>query len=256
MTTAPATPGALFDLTGRTAIVTGASSGLGRRFAGVLATAGATVWVAARRRERLDELADTDPRLRPVTCDVAVEADRVALVEAAAAERGVDVLVNNAGTESGSRPAAESPAEFSAVLDVNLVAPFHLAQLAAARPGPDGLSVVNVGSILGSVSAAPLGGAGYASSKAGVLGLTRELAGHWGGDGVRVNTLSPGWFRTELNDALFDDPSSTRWIGRNTMLRRAGSAEELDGALLFLASAASSYVTGQVLTVDGGWTAR
>jgi NAD(P)-dependent dehydrogenase (short-subunit alcohol dehydrogenase family) len=251
------TPAELFDLTGRTALVTGASSGLGARFALVLAAAGATVWVTARRKERLDELAATRPGLRALPADVSAEADREALVAAVVAESGaIDILVNNAGTDSGAAPLDETSARFAEVLATNLVGPFHLAQLAARAMGGHGLSVVNVSSILGLVSAAPLGGASYAAAKAGLLGLTRELAGHWGDRGVRVNALAPGWFRTEMNDALFADERSAAWIARNTMLRRAGQAGELDGALLFLASPASSYCTGQVLIVDGGWTAR
>jgi NAD(P)-dependent dehydrogenase (short-subunit alcohol dehydrogenase family) len=252
-----AAPAELFDLTGRVAVVTGASSGLGERFARVLAAAGATVWIAARRRERLEKLAADVPGLHPHVCDVADEAQRAELVAAVLAGSGrLDVLVNNAGTESGALPLEESSAQFGAVLGTNLVAPFHLAQLAARAAGPEGLSVVNIGSILGLVSAAPLGGASYAAAKAGLLGLTRELAGHWGRAGVRVNALAPGWFRSELNAELFDDPASGRWMQRNTMLGRPGAAGELDGALLFLASPASSYCTGQVLVVDGGWTSR
>ncbi|MBP2369469.1 SDR family NAD(P)-dependent oxidoreductase [Pseudonocardia parietis] len=255
--TAPA-PAELFDLTGRTAVVTGASSGLGVRFAGVLAAAGATVFVAARRAAKLAEIAADDDRLHPVVADVSEETDRTALIDAAVAggSGSIDVLVNNAGVESGAKPADETPAGFAGVLNTNLVAPFHLAQLAARHPGPDGLSIVNISSVLGLVSAAPLGGASYASSKAGLVGLTRELAGHWGRSGIRVNALAPGWFRTEMNEDLFADERSVRWIERNTMLRRPGSPPELDTALLFLASPASTYVTGQVLAVDGGWTAR
>ncbi|SFN73019.1 hypothetical protein SAMN05216207_102054 [Pseudonocardia ammonioxydans] len=251
-------PAELFDLTGRTAVVTGASSGLGVRFAGVLAAAGATVVVAARRAAKLTEITADDDRLHPVVADVSDETDRVALIDAAraAGSGAIDVLVNNAGVDSGAKPAEETPAAFGRVLDTNLVAPFHLSQLAARYPGSDGLSVVNISSVLGLVSAAPLGGASYASSKAGLTGLTRELAGHWGGAGVRVNALAPGWFRTEMNEGLFADERSVRWIERNTMLRRPGNPAELDTALLFLASPASSYVTGQVLAVDGGWTAR
>lgn len=250
-------PAELFDLTGRTALVTGASSGLGARFARVLATAGATVWITARRKERLDELAASHPALRALPADVSAEADRESLVAAVVAESGaIDVLVNNAGTDSGAAPLDETSARFAEVLGTNLVGPFHLAQLAARAKGENGLSVVNISSILGLVSAAPLGGASYAAAKAGLLGLTRELAGHWGASGVRVNAIAPGWFRTEMNDALFDDERSLTWIKRNTMLRRPGNIGELDGALLFLASPASSYCTGQVLVVDGGWTAR
>lgn len=250
-------PAELFGLHGRTALVTGASSGLGARFAAVLAAAGATVWITARRKEKLDALAGPNPALRPLPADISCESDRESLIAAVTAESApLDVLVNNAGVESGAKPLAEPPDEFAEVLGTNLVGPFHLAQLAARTADGRPLSVINVSSILGMVSAAPLGGASYASAKAGLIGLTRELAGHWGGRGVRVNALAPGWFRTEMNDELFADERSVRWIERNTMLRRAGEQSELDGALLFLASAASSYCTGQVLTVDGGWTAR
>lgn len=249
----------LFSLEGRTAVVTGASSGLGARFATVLAAAGATVFAAARRPDRLKELADGDPRIHPVVCDVAREADRVRLAETALEHSGrLDVLVNNAGASGAVRAQDESPGEFAGVLAVNLVAPFHLARLLAEsrRDHDRTRSVVNVSSVLGLVSGAPLGGAAYAASKAGLLGLTRELAGQWGEAGVRVNALAPGWFRSEMTDALFADERSRRWVERGTMLGRGGAPGELDGALLYLASDASSYCTGQVLTVDGGWTAR
>lgn len=252
-----AAPAELFDLTGRTAVVTGASSGLGARFVEVLAAAGATVWTSARRNARLRELAAGRPAIHPVAADLGTEDGREALIAAVREGSGtIDLLVNNAGVDSGAKPADETSAGFAEVLGTNLVGPFHLARLAAEAAGPRGLTVVNVSSILGLVSAAPLGGASYAASKAGLLGLTRELAGHWGGRGVRVNALAPGWFRTEMNEALFDDERSVRWIGRNTMLGRAGEPAELDTALLFLASPATSYLTGQILTVDGGWTAR
>lgn len=243
-----------FSLHGRTAVVTGASAGLGARFATVLAEAGATVFAAARRVDRLKALAAREPRIRPVACDVSVAEDREALVRIAAAETGrLDVLVNNAGVPGTTSAEEESVDDFAKVLAVNLVAPFHLATLAAARQAT---SIVNVASILGVVSTAPVGGAGYAASKAGLIGLTRELAGQWGGLGIRVNALAPGWFRSEMTEELFAGERSARWVDRNTMLGRGGESGELDGALLFLASDASSYYTGQVLVVDGGWTAR
>ncbi|QUH02066.1 SDR family oxidoreductase [Saccharopolyspora erythraea] len=250
--------GELFTLRGKTAVVTGASSGLGARFAAVLAAAGATVFAAARRLDRLSALAAGDDRIRPVSCDVSREDDRARLVDAVHEETGrLDVLVNNAGMSGSTRAAEESARDFTDVLAVNLVAPFHLARLMAEAGAPAaGKSIVNVSSILGLVSAAPLGGASYAASKAGLIGLTRELAGQWGGAGVRVNALAPGWFRSEMTEALFADERSNRWVTRNTMLGRGGDGAELDGALLFLASDASSYCTGQVLAVDGGWTAR
>jgi NAD(P)-dependent dehydrogenase (short-subunit alcohol dehydrogenase family) len=244
----------LFTLTGRTAVVTGASAGLGARFAHVLAQAGATVFAAARRVERIKAMAAGEPRIRAVACDVSIAEDRDELVRIAAAETGrVDVLVNNAAVPGETSADRETASDFADMLAVNLVAPFHLARL-AAESGVR--SIVNVASILGLVSAAPMGGASYSASKAGLIGLTRELAGQWGRDGVRVNALAPGWFRSEMTEELFADERSSRWVTRNTMLRRGGENGELDGALLFLASDASSYCTGQVLVVDGGWTAR
>jgi NAD(P)-dependent dehydrogenase (short-subunit alcohol dehydrogenase family) len=254
------TPAELFSLRGRTAVVTGASSGLGARFATVLASAGATVFAAARRPHRLKELAAEDPGIHPVVCDVSIEEDRLRLMRTALDESGrIDVLVNNAGASGAVRAQDESAEEFAGVLAVNLVAPFHLARLLAEAPVAAGgrtRAVVNVSSVLGLVSGAPLGGAAYAASKAGLVGLTRELAGQWGRSGVRVNALAPGWFRSEMTDELFSDERSRRWVERGTMLGRGGGRGELDGALLYLASDASSYCTGHVLTVDGGWTAR
>jgi NAD(P)-dependent dehydrogenase (short-subunit alcohol dehydrogenase family) len=165
------------------------------------------------------------------------------------------VLVNNAGVPGRVQAFDEDEDVFDTVLAVNLAAPFHLCRLVASvASGP--VSIVNVASILGLVSGAPVGGASYAASKAGLIGLTRELAGQWGRRGIRVNALVPGWFPSEMTGELFASDSGSDWVSRNTMLRRAGSPEELDGALLYLASDASAYCTGQLLVVDGGWTAR
>jgi NAD(P)-dependent dehydrogenase (short-subunit alcohol dehydrogenase family) len=249
---------ALFDLTGRAALVTGASSGLGAGFARTLAGAGATVYAAARRVERLEQLAVDVPGVVPVVCDVTSAADRASLVERAMAESGrIDVLVNNAGRPGPPHAEDDTDEVFNALLALNLTAGFHLAAAVAAAVEPDAaVSIVNISSVVGLVSTAPIGGASYAASKAGVIGLTRELAGQWGRRGIRVNALVPGWFDTEMTDGLFTDEKSAGWVRRNTMLGRGGREGEVDGALLFLASDASSYVTGQVLVVDGGWTAR
>jgi NAD(P)-dependent dehydrogenase (short-subunit alcohol dehydrogenase family) len=248
----------LFDLTGRVAVVTGASSGLGEGFARTLAEAGATVVAAARRADRLETLAAEVPGLVPVVCDITAAEDRARLVETAAAiNGGIDVLVNNAGKPGPPDALTESADEFDSILEVNLSSGFHLSVATVkALPEGRGASIINISSVVGLVSTAPIGGAGYAASKSAVIGTSRELAGQWGRRGVRVNAIVPGWFDTEMTDGLFANEKSAGWVRRNTMLGRGGQQGEVDGALLFLASDASSYVTGHVLTVDGGWTAR
>ncbi|WP_314034538.1 SDR family oxidoreductase [Dietzia sp. CH92] len=252
------TPAEMFDLTGRVAVVTGASSGLGDGFARTLAAAGATVVAAARRADRLAALAADVPSVIPVECDITVADDRERLIATATGINGaVDVLVNNAGRPGPPDALTESAEEFDDILRVNLTSGFHLS-VAAVRALPEDreMSIINVSSVVGLVSTAPIGGAGYAASKSAVIGTTRELAGQWGRRGVRVNAVVPGWFDTEMTDGLFTNDKSAGWVRRNSMLGRGGRAGEVDGAVLFLASDASSYVTGHVLTVDGGWTAR
>jgi NAD(P)-dependent dehydrogenase (short-subunit alcohol dehydrogenase family) len=146
---------------------------------------------------------------------------------------------------------------FASLIDHNLAAGFHLAtRVAGTVPEGSTLSVINISSVIGLVSTAPIGGASYAASKSGLIGLPRELAGQWGRRGIRVNAIVPGWFDTEMTEGLFTNDKSAGWVRRNTMLGRGGDDGEVDGALLFLASAASSYVTGHALVVDGGWIAR
>lgn len=247
-----------FRLDGRTAIVTGASSGIGARFARVLREAGADVVVAARRLDRLEALAAEVEGVVPVACDVADDAQCEALVSAAAEQFGrIDVLVNNAGI-SDPLPAEDEPvATFRRIVDVNLTATFLLSQLAGRHMlvQDEGGSIVNIASILGIVGAGQIPQASYTASKAGVVNLTRELAAQWGRRGVRVNAIAPGWFPTEMTTDLFNNDRSVQWVRRRTPMGRGGQVHELDGALLFLASDASSYVTGQVIAVDGGWVA-
>jgi NAD(P)-dependent dehydrogenase (short-subunit alcohol dehydrogenase family) len=246
-----------FGLDGRVAIVTGASSGLGARFARVLDAAGAKVALLARRRERLEQLAGELNDALPLQCDLKQPEEIERSVDATLERYGrIDVLVNNAGAVDGT-PALDEPLdEFRNVLSVNLVAPFALSQSAArvmVSSGEGGV-IVNVASILGIVGVGQIPQAGYAASKGGIINLTRELAAQWARKGVRVNALAPGWFESEMTEQMFAEESGHKWVARRAPMGRHGREGELDGALLFLASPASSYVTGQVLAVDGGWT--
>jgi NAD(P)-dependent dehydrogenase (short-subunit alcohol dehydrogenase family) len=189
---------------------------------------------------------------------VTVEADRGELVRAALDRFSrIDVLVNNAGVSSGGPERQTELQSFQDVLRVNLESVFALSQLASEPMRRQGSgSVINISSMFGQVASMPVPDAGYVASKAAVNGLTRELANQWGGDGVRVNAIAPGWFPTEINDELVEDERSKRWLERQCPLGRLGREHELDGVLLFLATDASSYCTGQVIAVDGGWTIR
>lgn len=246
-------------LMGKRALVTGATAGLGRRFATVLANAGAEVAVAGRRAELLDDVAETHSRVHPFPCDLNDPLETIDLANRALAAIGpIDILVNNAAFIAGGvRAEDESLEQIQRTLNVNLVAPILLAQavLPGMRERGTG-SIINITSIVASVGIARFPQASYAASKGGLQAITREWAAQWGRHGVRVNAIAPGFFESEMTADVIHRESVHEWILGNTILPRHGTVNDFDAALLLLASDDSSYMTGQTITVDGGWTAR
>jgi NAD(P)-dependent dehydrogenase (short-subunit alcohol dehydrogenase family) len=251
-------PAALFRLDGRVALVTGASSGLGVRFARTLAAAGARVVLTARRADRLAALAAELPGAVALGADVALPADRERIVATTLEQCGrVDVLVNNAGVGHKVKIDAETLEDFERAMTVNVTACWHLAKLAApAMIANGGGSIINIASILGHVGSHPISQAHYCASKGALVNLTRELALQWARKGVRVNALCPGWFPSEMTDGMDTDEGSQRFIAQNSPIPRMGELWELDAPLLLLAGDGSRFMTGQSVIVDGGWTAR
>ncbi len=247
-----------FSLEDKVVVITGASSGLGLGFARALASAGATLVLAARREENLKalatELRNAGTAVLIRRTDVSVQEQCEELAEAAAAEFGrIDVLVNNAGVGPAGSALREDPSVFQNTIATNLNGVYWMAR-ACAPHMPEGSSIVNVASVLGWV-ASRFPQAGYTASKAGVLGLTRDLAQQWSGRrGIRVNALCPGYFDSEITNAEGADALRTM-VADNSILGRFGQQAELDSALLFLASPASSYMTGSSLVLDGGLSA-
>ena len=251
-------PTAAFRLDDKAVLITGASSGLGARFARVASAAGATVVVAARRAERLAELVDELDDAHAVEVDLTAPGGPEACVARSIELAGrIDVLVNNAGISQVAPALDFSTEDFRHEIEIDLVAPFALAREVArdAITNDRSASIINIGSILGEVGGGKLRVPGYAAAKGGLHNLTRELASQWGRKGVRVNAIAPGWFETEMNDAMFSDGGGQAYMESGAAMGRPGIEGELDGAMLYLASDASSFVTGHVLQVSGGWTA-
>lgn len=247
---------ALFDLTGRVACVTGASSGLGQRAATVLAAAGARVVGVARRAEALaDWQRQTGEAAAVVPFDL-THGDMAALADQVAQPFGApDIVVHAAGINT-RQPADEVTQQgWDTTLALNLTAPFFLSQaLVPAMKARGWGRIVNFAS-LQTTRAFP-GGIAYGTTKAGVAQMTRAMAEAWSRDGITANAIGPGFFPTELTKAVFDDPDRAARNTAQTCIGRNGELDDIDGPLLFLCSEASRYVTGQVLMVDGGFTAK
>lgn len=249
----------LFDLTGKTAIVTGGSRGIGKEMAEALGEGGANLMLCARRREWLDEtvteFAERGFKTIGKVCDVSQPEQVQAVVDSAIKHFGrVDILVNNAGISWGAMPEDMPLEQWQKVIDVNLTGCFLFAQAAGREMlKQNSGSIINIASIAGLTSSAngPFY-AGYVASKAGLIGLTRELAASWGRRGIRVNAIAPGFFHSRLADAVID--IYERSIQEDNVIPRIGDEGELKGTVVFLASDASSYITGQTIVVDGGMT--
>jgi gluconate 5-dehydrogenase len=248
----------LFDLQGKTAIVTGGGSGIGRQMAEGLAEMGANLVLCARKAERCEraaaELEHLGVRALGLACDVRDRAQVDAVVATALAELGrVDVVVNNAGTVWGAPP-EEMPLEgWQKVIDVNLTGVFLFAQAAGrVMIERDGGSIVNIASVAGLRGAPPeiVNTVVYHASKGGVIAFTRDLACKWARHGIRVNAIAPGWFPSGMSRWVLDRHGDE--LARHIPLGRVGGPHDLKGAIVFLASPASAYVTGHTLVVDGG----
>ena len=250
-----------FRLDGKVALITGGARGLGRTMAGALAEAGADIALSGRSKDTCQQAAETitaaaGRKVRAFAADVTKIEDVERLASDVESEFGkIDILVNNAGINIRGPIQQLTEADWDAVIDTNLKGPFLCARAIGPRMVTRGWGrVINLGSVLG-VIALP-GRAPYASSKAGIINLTRVLALEWAGTGVTANAICPGAFATEMNRSLLDDPVKYKEFVAQIPMGRWGELEELTGAVVFLASEASSYVTGTPLFVDGGWIAR
>lgn len=248
-----------FDVSGKNAIVTGASSGLGRQFALCLAEQGANVAIMARRVNKLEEVkAEVEAlgvKCVVAQCDVTDSAQVKGAVDKAVSELGrIDILINNAAAGFATPAVETTDEQWERVIDTNVNGVFYVAREVGRHMLEQGYGkIVNIGSFHCQVTMNGLPRSGYSTAKGAVYMMTKALAAEWAKSGITVNTLGPGYFKSEMADAVTDE-SYDRGIRENCPMGRRGNPGELNGAMLFLASDASSYVTGQLLLVDGGWT--
>ncbi len=250
--------GTLFDMEGRVAIVTGASSGLGEGIARALADAGARVAVVGRRGERLRQLA-SEISGHAAGADLLDDEQLAQVVPGVVAALGPpEILVNAAGNKFSDERAEDEPLEaILETLTLNLVAPFRLAQEVHPHMVARGRgSILNISSVSGRVGIPSIPQASYAASKMGLSGLTAELAVQWAPQSIRVNTVAPGFFRSDMTQSLYDSERGRAWLQRNIPLPYDGTVDDFVGTVLCLVSDAGRYITGQTIVVDGGWTAR
>ena len=251
----------IFDLKGKVALVTGASSGLGVQFATALAKQGADLAIIARRQEKLEEvkkpIEDLGVRCLAVRCDVL---NNEAVKEAVSAIKNhygrIDILVNNAGTARSNPAESQSDDDWNAVINTNLNSVYFMARevgkvMIEQKYG----KIINVGSIHSTVAMAPSPLNAYCASKGGVMMLTKALASEWAKYNITVNAIGPAYFPSEMTDSTLSNPAFETVIKTYCPMGRPGKTGELDGAVVYFASDASSYTTGQLLSVDGGWTA-
>lgn len=251
----------LFNLQGKIAMVTGASSGLGVQFAKALASQGADIAILARRQDKLEQVAaeirDMGARCLPVITDVTQTDQIQAAVGKVVSEFGrIDILANNAGVSEIAPAEAMTDEMWQKVIDVNLTAVFVVArevgkQMIAQKYG----KIINTSSMFGVVGNTAFPVANYHASKFGVVGLTKDLAAEWAKYNITVNAIGPGFFESEMTASAINTPDFQQYVQVACPMKRTGKPGELDGALVFLASDSSSYVTGQIICVDGGWTA-